>query len=139
MHDQHPADEATVRRLALLCDQLALIVPRNAPPLDEGDYEDIPERNYAQTRQRVSTRFPMLGLYNTVVDVTEQVGNTALATGDAIDDLTDIVNELQAVLWCWEHESPANALWHFWDSYHHHWGEHLRRLQLYLYCLEREL
>jgi hypothetical protein len=87
----------------------------------------------------VSERFPSLGFYNVVVDVTEKLSETELAVGDAVDDLADIVDQLKAVSWCFEHTSANDALWHLWDSYVFHWGEHLRYLQLYLYCSRRQL
>ena len=41
--------------------------------------------------------------------------------------------------WCLQETGEPDALWRFFDGYDRHWGGHLRRLQLYLYCLDREL
>ncbi|MFN7134579.1 MAG: DUF5063 domain-containing protein, partial [Myxococcales bacterium] len=56
-----------------------------------------------------------------------------IMVGDAIDDIVDIANDLQQVVWRWETTSEADALWHFRFSFTSHWGAHLRALQLYLH------
>ncbi len=68
-----------------------------------------------------------------------RIGEAGLVVGDAIDDIADIAEALAAVVWCFGHTSEVDARWRLWDSFEHHWGEHLRRLQLYLYCLRRGL
>ena len=59
-------------------------------------------------------------------------------TGDAIDDLADIANELTDFIWRWENNSENNALWYLGYSYEIHWNSHLRNLQTYLYAIKTE-
>jgi hypothetical protein len=105
---------------------------------EASEFGEIPERDWQRTRQLVAQRFPRYGHYNAIRPVSIEVGSAEQSVGDAIDDLTDIIDQLAAVEWCFGHTSEADALWHFFDGFDQHWGEHLRALQLYLHCSPRE-
>lgn len=94
------------------------------------DGVDIPENDYPTIRKAAEERFPNWGYYNTPKDVTENVAESELLTGDAVDDITDItdiVNDLKMVLWSYKNENEISALWHLQDSYDGHWRWHMRR------------
>ncbi len=125
-------------RLIFLLDYLALEMHGINP---NGGYDgaEIPENDYPAIRKASEERFPNWGYYNTPIDVTEKVAESELVAGDAIDDITDIVNDLKMVMWSYRNENETNALWHLQDSYLGHWRWHMRNLQIYLHCLANEI
>ncbi len=123
-------------RLQIALDRLALSVSIADYTFDEGKYPEAPRREYNVVRDIVSVNFPDCGYYNVPLEISEKIGESSLAVGDAIDDICDIARDMEEVLWCWENTSVDNALWHFRESFGSHWGKHLRDLQLYLYAKE---
>lgn len=102
---------------------------------DNTDYDDNSNHEYSETRKKVEKRFPKLGFYNLALDVTENIGTSDVVTGDAIDDITDIVKDLLDVQWRFENTSDNDALFNFEFSFRTHWGRHLRILQFYVHDL----
>lgn len=131
--------EENETQLAVLCDQLGLFALSRREHAERGHFGDVPEWDHERTRTLVTARFPRFGYYNAAAPTTTGIGAGEVVVGDAIDDVADIADELAAVEWCLENTGEAHALRHFFDGYDRHWGEHLRRLQLYLYCLGRGL
>ena len=130
--------ETDESRVTYLLDYLAMEM--HGINADGGfDGADIPENDYPAIRKAAESRFPNWGFYNTPKDVTGNIAQTEILTGDAIDDITDIVNDLKMVLWSYKNENEINALWHLLDSYNGHWRWHMRNLQVYLHCLENEI
>lgn len=129
-------DEA---QLAVLCDLLGLAAHSGRERAEPGDVIGIPAADPDRTRARVAARFPRYGWYNTAARTSVDIGAGELVVGDAVDDIADIADELAAVAWRLENTGEPDALWHFFDGYDHHWGAHLRRLQLYLYSIARGL
>ncbi|HEU0077378.1 MAG TPA: hypothetical protein VFQ76_06995 [Longimicrobiaceae bacterium] len=127
------------RQLAVLCDRLALAAQARRERADAGGSGEAPGPDRQRTRMLAAARFPRLGHYNTVAHTSVAVGAGDAVVGDAIDDVADIADELAEVAWHLENTGEADALRHFVDGYDHHWGAHLRRLQLYLYCVDRGL
>jgi hypothetical protein len=69
-----------------------------------------------------------------VVDPTQINIEQSITAGDAIDDLADIVQDLEEVIWRFENVGSEDGLWHFKSLYRMHWGRHLRELSLYLHA-----
>lgn len=132
--DEDEDREALVQAL----DRLALVMHFVTFTFDDREHPDPPERDDATMRPRVEERFPWLGHYNVALDVSTSIGEGTCGVGDGVDDVMDIAHDLTDVLWRWEHTSEADALWHLEFSFTHHWGEHLRELQLYLWKLARD-
>ncbi len=126
-------DEDDHSKLISLLDKLALLNSNISYNFDETDYPDAPEKDYKLIREKVEKRFPNFGNYNTVDYLSDKIGNSKILVGDAIDDLSDIVCDLQVIIWCFENTSKDDALWNYKDSFITHWGRHLRDLQLYLH------
>ena len=81
---------------------------------DETDYEEEPEFDYKEIRQNVESNFPDFGWYGCIMDSTIIVPEVKdIGTGDAIDDLTDIIKDLLAVKWNMENTSKIDAIWNF--------------------------
>lgn len=126
--------EENVVSLVRTLDALALAMHDVAPAVDKTEHPDPPLWPYECRRALACERFPHLGHYNAAGSVSESPGESDLVVGDAIDDIADIAGDLADAVWRWERTSEADALWHLQESFRYHWGQHLRGLQLYLYC-----
>jgi hypothetical protein len=129
--------EENEKQLKLLLDKLAFAQHFASYEFDEKDYEDLPEQNYKPLRDLVKSRFPDFGNYNLAKDVSNNLAETEVMVGDAIDDIADIAGDLYDISWCWNQNSAEDGLWHFKNGFSSHWGRHLRELQLYLFNLEQ--
>jgi hypothetical protein len=128
---------SSLNELSIYLDELALIYHLTNDV--EVNDSKIPQRpDYEKIRNLAIKRFPDLGLYNIPEKLTQELGETRIVTGDAIDDIADIACDLSEVMWYLENSDVKDALWHFRFGYEHHWGNHLRQLQLYLYSLSYE-
>lgn len=121
-----------VARLELLLDRLALAVAEAPDVSDAAEHPEPDTAGYATWRARACATFPDFGYYNCVRPVTTEIAAADLVTGDAIDDIADIAEDLEEVCLRWA-RSRDDAIWYLKDMYLHHWGEHLRELQLYLH------
>ena len=128
-----PLTETTLENLLKNLDFLVIVVHDLEYEFDVNDYPENPNIKYEYIATIINNRFPNLGYYNSVLDISEKLTETEVAIGDATDDLTDIIIDLKNVLWCYKHTSEADALWHLQHSYESHWGTHARNLQLYLH------
>ncbi len=100
--------------------------------LDERQWPEPPVLNsYEHMRAVAAKSFPSFGFYP-VTTPDENFGQETTA-GDAIDDLADIANDLEVVVWRWKSTSARDAEWHFRFGYVSHWGRHLRDLQSYVH------
>ncbi len=128
-----------IRALIRALDFLAIQYHQIEPAVDESNYPDIEppkrtfEKKYDATYQMIGRQFPNLGYYNEVDEINDKIAETKISIGDAIDDLTDIYNELKNVMWYFDNSSDNHALSYFEMSYRTHWEKHLRGLQLCLY------
>jgi hypothetical protein len=128
-----------VESLELALDKLALASHFLGDiPDEEKEYPESPVRNYSRWRELSQKRFPSLGFYNIPSTISVSVGEAEVLTGDALDDLADIANELSDFVWRWQNNSENEALWYFRFSYDSHWKSHLRSLQIYLHALRNE-
>jgi hypothetical protein len=126
-----------IQRLILSLDELALLSNNVLFDFDERDYSEPPEEGHRASKENIAKLFPSLGHYNIALDISDDVGQTSLAVGDAIDDIADIARDLKEIIWRFEKTSNADALFHFQLLFRSHWGMHLRSLQLYLHDLSR--
>ncbi len=107
-----------------------------------GEYDDLiddsenesPTTDYYRIREAVVTRFPSFGYYYVANPNSDLYQPAEILIADAVDDLTDIIQDLLEVEWYWSNTSENDALWHFRFGYENHWGKHLRELQVYLYA-----
>ncbi len=121
----------------LLLDRLAWQISETSstdPPVGE----EVAENDYPAIRKAAEESFPNWGFYNVAGEVTQNIGNCDVHVGDAIDDVTDIINDLKMVYWSYQNESEEIAIWHLLDSFNNHWRAHMRSLQFYVHCLETE-
>jgi hypothetical protein len=106
---------------------------RRAQPIDQPSQPDPPSSPYPELLAHSQQRFPWLSLYNTPSIVAHSPGEAELTVGDPHDDLADLRGDLEQVSWCFQHSSPAAALWLFEFGWRYHWGFHLNDLRWYLF------
>ena len=99
---------------------------------DDADFEEEPNFDYNSIKKNVETNFPDFGWYHSVWECHQIIPDADLVTGDAIDDITDIIKDLLEVKWCFENTSDKNAKWHFSDLMRIHSEQHLVNLLKYL-------
>jgi hypothetical protein len=119
-----------------ICD-LLLAAYHSCPDLcDDLDWPKPPDLEYSEIRSEVQRAFPDYGLYNLPEHALTHIAESGVMVGDALDDITDIVRDFRRILWCYDHTSEADAVWHFRIGYMSHWARHVRDLQFYLIRLE---
>ena len=99
---------------------------------DDGDYDEEPNFEYESIKKNVVSNFPNFGWYHSVWESHKIVPDADLVTGDAIDDLTDIIKDLLEVKWCFENTTEKNAKWHFCDLMRIHSEQHLVNFLKYI-------
>ncbi|QEX19514.1 hypothetical protein FRZ44_48280 [Hypericibacter terrae] len=129
------SSEARLSALAETLDRLAFVYHR----VTETDlHYEVPDRShdvYQAAHKAMGRRFPELGFY--AVATSKDITAPPM-TGDAIDDLVDIADELQQVQWLWDNKSPEAAGNLFRAGYRLHWGRHLQDLRGHLHALLQE-
>lgn len=103
---------------------------------DEKTYDDPPDFDYTEIRTNIVPNFPDIGWYHALINSHNIIPEAELVTGDAVDDLADIIRDLLKVKWRMEHTSEADAMWHFRCSMKFHTEQHLVDLLKYLKDLE---
>lgn len=119
--------------LIALLDELAYIVRFTKDHSDEIDYPDPPETDYPAIGKVLEKRFPSLGWYNMVFDISGPEEEAELGMYSSSMNLMDIVASMQEIVWRFENTSDDDAYWHFHWGYMATWGRDLRFLQLYLH------
>lgn len=97
------------------------------PPAQFTDmYKQPPDEDRNVIWKETGLRFPKLGFYSTI-DPLKLGDQSALGTGDAIDDIADITREMRQVIWYAENVHIDDAHTCFRQMYAH-WGWHARGL-----------
>ena len=135
--EENPSDN--VKSLWLILDKLALAIHFVEFDFDESEYPSPPKHDSNKLRARISVSFPSFGNYNSVAKHVSDIAESEIVIEDAIDDILDIAQELEDVIWYWHNTSVEDALWNFKNGFENHWGLHLRNLQLYLYAISQNL
>lgn len=119
-------------------DALVVAIYQATPHSDFNTDPQITEPDTKALRSVLRQRFPRWGTYNTVMSITNDMGDTDLALGNAIDDLTDIIGELLTVRTARSTLDASQAQWLLIDGFYNFWRGPLRSLQLFLHYLEIE-
>ena len=88
--------------------------------------------NYVFLRKNINSNFPTFGWYHNITDPHEILKEASLVTGDAVDDLADIILGLLEVKWRKEHHSLEDAIWFFKFIFQAHLQQHLIDLLSFL-------
>ncbi len=97
----------------------------------EVNYND-PNFDYNAIQKIVAKNFSNYGWYHSITNSHILLENPDVATGDAIDDLTDIIMDMMEVKWIMENISFKEGLWQFWFLMHYHSEQHLVDLIKYI-------
>ncbi|RXG27377.1 hypothetical protein [Leeuwenhoekiella marinoflava] len=118
-----------------LGDLYALYVNLNSN-FDEQLYEEVQRLDYAEVYAHVKVNFPEFGYYNQISELLKLEHSPEVVTGDALDDLTDLIIDLSEVAWRLENTSLNDGLWYFNTLMKIHSEAHLLNLLTYLKALE---
>jgi hypothetical protein len=99
---------------------------------DNIDYPEFEKFTKPNIRQNVESNFPDFGFYKTVLDYDSVENLNEIGIGDAIDDLTDIINDLLEIKWRIENNSLADGLWFFELIFKSHTQQHILELLNYI-------
>ena len=80
---------------------------------DQKDFEDEPEFNFKEIRRNIEANFPEFGLYHSFFDAHNAIPDGGVVTGDALNDLSDLIIDMLVVKWRFENTSEDEAIWHF--------------------------
>ncbi len=100
---------------------------------DDKQYPEPPSFDYDKIAKNVQFNFKKFGYYNIPLEITENIGETGLSVGDAVDDLSDIIRDFLGINWYYENTSLGNAIWYFKFLFKTHFGLHLINLMMYLH------
>ena len=131
INDKVKSDNKELEVQKLLVELYSEYLNLNAE-FDDGDFKEEPTFDYDSIKKIVETNFPDFGWYYSVWESHKIIPDADLVTGDAIDDLTDIIKDLLEVKWCFENTTEKNAKWHFCDLMRIHSEQHLVNLLKYL-------
>ena len=97
---------------------------------DGNEYPEPLDSVYNDIRFNVENNFPNWGYYNEISDL--KIIDAEIILGDAVDDLSDIINDLMRVEWRINNTSVNDALWHLNFSFQNHFEQHLIGLLNYI-------
>ncbi len=95
-------------------------------------YKAFPKNLFPDVIENVKSNFKDFGWYHVVLNMVDIFQEPEEATGDAIDDLSDIIYDLLQVKWRRENNSEDDALWFFQFIFQAHTQEHLLGLLKYI-------
>ena len=99
---------------------------------DEKDYEEFDSQKFPNIRQNVESNFENFGFYKTILDINNFENHQEDAIGDAVDDLTDIIQDFLEVKWRIENNSLEDGLWFFKFIFRSHTQQHILDLLNYI-------
>ena len=127
VESENKTDEIQKLLVCLYAEYLSLIAY-----FDDSDFEEEPDFDYTQIRKNVESNFPEFGYYHSVWDSHKIVEDADLITGDAIDDLSDIIKDMLEIKWQLENTNQKYSEWCFKDIMRIHSEQHLVNLLKYL-------
>lgn len=126
------SSEEDEKRLALLFSALTQMPRGLVTRPDQSIFPAPPALPYQNIRDVVERRFPSFGSYDLSRQLSEITGQTSIAQGNALDDMTVIASALFVIHWRFENTSLADALVHLEQCVDSELASRLCRVQLYL-------
>ena len=100
---------------------------------DDKKYADFDKKRlFPDVIENVKSNFKNFGWYHTVLNLESIFEEAEIATGDAIDDLSDIIYGLLEVKWRKENNSNDDAYQNFELIFYSHTQQHLINLLHYM-------
>lgn len=122
-----PTDKALSEAL----DRLVVAYHDTPDALVSDNEQEAPREDGVSLYKKVALRFPDYGWYPVAYPL--EPADQEMGMADAIDDLADLTCDLREVVWLADNVSVNDAHWEFRQQYLH-WGQHARRLSLYLFA-----
>jgi hypothetical protein len=104
-----------------LCDRIVAAYHQVNYTFDNRAHPESPRPDSSVRRATISALFPHYGYYCLTSSNLAEFPADAVV-GDAIDDLSDLSRDFEAIIWCFDHTSVDDALWHFHNGYWVHLG-----------------
>ena len=92
---------------------------------DDHNHPNFDKKLFPNVIDNVRENFPEFGFYHTILNSNEFPKDPETATGDAVDDLSDIIYDIIEVKWRMENNSEADGLWYFELIFNGHTQQHL--------------
>jgi len=92
---------------------------------DKTNFPDLDKSKFPDIRKNVESNFRDYGFYKTILDINDFQTFEDIGTGDAIDDLLDIITDLIELKWRIENNSLADGLWFFEHVFRTHTQQHI--------------
>lgn len=92
---------------------------------DKMDYPEFEKAKLPNIIENVKNNFPDFGFYHEVVNIHNIAKDAENVTGDAIDDLADIIFDLLEIKWRKENNSENDAFWFFELIFRSHTQKHI--------------
>ena len=100
---------------------------------DENENKDFDKKKaYPNVIENVKSNFKDFGWYHSILNLEKILKEPETGTGDAIDDLSDIIYDLLEIRWRKENNSESDAWWYFELVFYSHTQQHLIDLLNYL-------
>lgn len=120
--------EEKKRKLEEKLVQLYAIYFQIAFEFDKTEYPAFDRSIYPKVPEHVKHNFPDFSFYKVILNPNEFSEEAEIGTGDAVDDLSDIIYDLLEIKWRYENNSEADALWFFSFIFPAHTQQHLINL-----------
>ena len=89
------------------------------------NYPQFDRKLFPNVISNVRANFPDFGLYHSILNLNEVSSNAKIATGDAVDDLSDIIYDILEIKWRIKNNCEADGLWYFRLLFNSHTQRHL--------------
>jgi hypothetical protein len=99
---------------------------------DQQEYPEFDKAQFPQVAENVKKHFPDFGWYHTLLNLTKILEEPRTASGDPIDDLSDIIYDLLEIKWRIQNNSEQDGIWYFKLIFKGHTRDHLLDLLQYL-------
>lgn len=105
---------------------------------DQQEYPEFDKAQFPQVVENVKKHFPDFGWYHTLLNPTKILEEPHTASGDPIDDLSDIIYDLLEIKWRIQNNSEQDGIWYFKLIFKGHTRDHLLDLLHYLKSKKEE-
>jgi len=95
------------------------------------------ERPLSNLRTNIESNFPNFGYYKVILDINNFEDWDDIGTGDAIDDLHDIIKDLLEVKWRLQNNGDTDGHWYLKFAFGAHIKEHILNILKYMIEIRR--
>lgn len=92
---------------------------------EDQNYPAFNKKLFPNVIDNVQKNFPSFGFYHSILNLDEISADAETGTGDAVDDLSDIIYDILQIKWRIENNSEADGLRYFKLIFDAHTQQHL--------------